>query len=178
VEHRCIIRPEEARDHGAIAAAVAAAFGSQREADLVDAIRSSPEYIPELALVAEVGGEVVGHVMVSYTALDNGESLHQVFQLAPLAVDPGRQGRGIGSSLVKDVIAAARSFGAPFVVLQGDPRYYGRFGFEPAARHGISLDLPEWAPPEAAQVIVLRDYDPALRGRVVDPPAFDEVTER
>jgi putative acetyltransferase len=177
VEHRCIIRPERARDHDAIATVVADAFGSPREADLVDAIRSSPEYIPELTLVAEVGGEVVGHVMVSYAALDNGESLHQIFQLAPLAVNRARQGQGIGSSLVNDVIAAARSFGAPFVVLQGDPRYYGRFGFEPAAQYGISLDLPEWAPPEAAQVVVLRDYDPELRGRVVYPPAFDEVTD-
>ncbi len=178
MEHRCTIRPEGARDHDAIAAVVAAAFGSAREADLVDAIRSSPEYIAELALVAETDGEVVGHVMVSYTALDDGRSFHQIFQLAPLAVDPARQGQGIGSSLVNDVIAAAKSFGAPFVVLEGDPRYYRRFGFEPAARHGISLDLPEWAAPEAAQVIVLRDYDPALRGRVVYPPAFDEVTER
>jgi putative acetyltransferase len=177
VEHGCIIRSEESRDHDAIAAVVAAAFGSRREADLVDAIRSSPEYIPELTLVAEAGNDVVGHVMVSYTALDDGDSLHQIFQLAPLAVDPARQRQGIGSSLVTDVIAAAKAFGAPFVVLQGDPRYYSRFGFEPAARHGITLDLPDWASPEAAQIIVLRDYDPVPRGRVVYPPAFDEVTD-
>jgi putative acetyltransferase len=172
----CIIRPEAARDHHAIAAVVAAAFHSQREADLVEAIRASPEYIPELALVADMDGEVVGHVMVSYAALDDGESLHQIFQLTPLAVDPGRQQKGIGSSLVNEVIAAAKAFGAPFVVLEGDPRYYGRFGFEPARRYGIELDLPDWALPEAAQIIVLRDYDPSLRGRVVYPPAFDEVT--
>jgi putative acetyltransferase len=172
-----VVRPETPADREAIASVVAAAFRSQREADLVDDIRASADYIPELSLVAveRVTGEIVGHVMVSHTDLDDGETRHQILHLAPLAVAPSHQRQGIGSSLVYEVLAAAKAHGAPFVVLQGDPRYYGRFGFEPSTRHGISLDLPDWAVPEAAQIIVLRDYDPALRGRVVYPPAFDEV---
>ena len=79
--------------------------------------------------------------------------------------------------MVRRVNADAEAMGAPFVVLEGDPRYYGRFGFEPSAPRGITIDLPSWAPPEAAQILVLRDYDPSVRGHVVYPPAFDAVTD-
>jgi putative acetyltransferase len=172
-----VVRRETPADRGAIAAVVAAAFGSRREADLVDDIRASPEYIAELSLVAEAHGQIVGHVMVSYTALEDGDTRHRIFHLAPLAVEPSRQRRGIGASLVRSVVASAELLGAPFVVLQGDPRYYSRLGFESSTRHGISIDLPDWAPPEAAQIIRLRSYDASVRGRVVYPPAFDEVTD-
>ena len=60
---------------------------------------------------------------------------------------------------------------------KGVPAYYGRFGFEPAPAHGIHIKLPSWAPPEAAQVLRLKNYDPSIRGQVVYPPAFDGVTD-
>ena len=138
-----------------MASVVAAAFGSRAEADLVGAIRSSPEYVAELSLVAEGDGGIVGHVMVSHAELHDGDVRHQIFSLAPLAVAPSHQGQGIGSALVKAVTAAARKMGAAFVVLQGDPRFYRRLGFEPCAPLGIAMELPPWAPPEAAQILVL-----------------------
>lgn len=61
----------------------------------------------------------------------------------------------------------------PLIVLEGAPGYYARFGFEPAIDHGITLPLPDWAPPEAAQVLRLTNDDPALRGRVNYPASFD-----
>ena|SRR5881275_2980666 len=64
------------------------------------------------------------------------------------------------------------------VALEGDPRYYSRFGFEHSVRYGIHITLPSWAPPEAAQVLRLMHYDPAIRGTVVYPPAFDTLEER
>jgi putative acetyltransferase len=173
-----IIRPEARHDADAIARVVAAAFGSVTEAQLVDAIRSSPEYIPALALVAEAHREVIGHVMVSHTELDDGQARHRILHLSPLAVAPTHQRQGVGSALVKAVTGAARQMGAPFVVLEGDPHYYGRLGFEPSAPHGITIDLPSWAPPEAAQIMVLAPYDRSLRGRVVYPPAFDSIADR
>ena len=177
MEAEFVIRPEAPADRDAIAGVIAAAFRSQREADLVDAIRASPDYVPELSLVADADGEIIGHVMVSHTELDDGATRHRIFHLAPLAVEPSCQQQGIGGALVTSVLDAAKAIGAPFVVLQGDPRYYGRFGFVPSSRHGIAMDLPSWAPPEAAQIVLLRESVPVVRGRVVYSPAFDEVEE-
>jgi putative acetyltransferase len=172
------IRIEQPDDRDAIQRVVAAAFQSNAEARLVDLIRSSPEYIPELALVAEQDGEIVGHVMISYALLDDGARRDRIAMLSPLAVAPAFQGRGIGSSLVDEVTARADDRGEPLVILEGSPQYYSRFGFEHSVRHGIHIILPSWAPPEAAQVKRLRNYDPKLRGTAVYPPAFDAVTER
>ncbi len=66
-----VIRPESADDHEAIRRLVAAAFGSEAEALLVDRIRASPEYVPEMALVAEIGDELAGHVMISDAVIRN-----------------------------------------------------------------------------------------------------------
>ena len=100
-----------------------------------------------------------------------------VASLSPLAVLPDVQRSGIGSALVRDVTARADRRGEPLVVLEGSPDYYGRFGFEHSVRSGIHITLPSWAPPEAAQVLRLSSYDRSRRGRVVYPPAFDEVLE-
>lgn len=170
------IRAESPDDHAEIRRVVAAAFGSDVEADLVDRIRASPEYIAECALVAEDDGDIVGHVMVSHAVLRNGDGDRAISMLSPLAVLPDRQGRGIGSALVRAVLTAADDRGEPLVVLEGSPAFYGRVGFEHAQLHGIEIDLPAWAPPEAAQVARLRAHDaedPSLRGKVVYPAAFD-----
>ncbi len=131
--------------------------------------------MPELALVAEADGQVVGHVMVSNALLRDGDRERNVATLSPLAVLPGFQGQGIGAALVREVTRLADLRGAPIVVLEGDPRYYSRFGFESATAAGITIDLPSWAPPEAAQVLRLRSYDPSLHGHLVFP-ALDAVT--
>lgn len=57
-------------------------------------------------------------------------------------------------------------------MLEGDPNFYGRLGFEHSVPQGIHITLPSWAPPEAAQVMRLRRYDPTVRGLIVYPPAF------
>lgn len=172
------IRPEQPGDHEAIAAVVAAAFASRAEARLVAALRESSAFIPALSLVAEVGGEVAGHVMISYAEL-HGPSGGQrrIASLAPLAVAPAFQRQGIGSALVREATAAADALGEPLVVVQGDPGYYGRLGFEFATPHWIEMQLPEWAPREAAQVLRLGGYDASWRGRVFHPVALDESGE-
>ena len=171
------IRGEEPNDAGAIADVVAAAFGSRGEARLVQAIRSSDHYVPAWSLVAEWEGEIVGHVMVSYATLLDGARSHRITTLSPLAVAPQAQGRGVGSALVREVAGRVDDHGEPLIVLEGSPAYYGRLGFEHSVPYGIHITLPEWAPPEAAQVLRLRRYDPAIRGLVVYPPAFDTVVE-
>lgn len=146
---------------------VEAAFASSTEVTLVHDIRASGLLLWEL--VAERDGEVVGHVMISRATLDGGGD---IAMLSPLAVRPDVQRDGIGSALVRDVCALADAAGEPLVVLQGSPAYYPRFGFVDSRTVGITMDLPDWAPREAGQVLRLSAYDPALRGHVVDPPAF------
>ena len=172
------IRAERPSDQPAIADVVAAAFESQAEARLVDAIRASAHFIPELSLVAEIDGQVVGHVMISHATLAGDGREHRIAMLSPLAVAPAFQGRGVGSALVREATARADARGEPLVVLEGSPRYYGRLGFEHSVKYGIEIDLPSWAPPEAAQVLRLSGYHPSLRGRVIYPPAFDAIAER
>lgn len=167
------IRAETEADHDAIRALVAAAFRAEGEAVLVDRLRQLPTFTPELSLVADDGGAVVGHVLVTDVDLVDGTTAFVIPSLAPLAVAPDRQKEGIGGALVRAVAARLDERGQPLVVLQGSPAYYGRFGFEPSAPLGITMDLPEWAPPEAAQLLKLAAYDPALRGHIVYPPAFD-----
>ena|SRR5438132_8185114 len=171
------IRSEEPKDAAAISKIVTTAFGSPTEARLVEAIRASAHFVPELSLVAEVDRHVVGHVMVSHVWLHEGDTRHRVTSLSPLAVAPDLQGRGIGSELVRRVTARADDRGEPLVVLEGSPAFYGRLGFEHSEPLGIEVALPSWAPPEAAQVLRLQSHDPAIRGRLVYPPAFDVVTE-
>lgn len=167
------IRPEQPGDFDAIRQVVVAAFGSAAEGDLVDNIRASEHYIPQLSLVAEVDGEVVGHVMISGVHLVDGEHRRAAHSMAPVSVAPHAQRQGIGSALVRAALADADRMGIPLVLLEGSPRYYGRLGFEHSVQYGIHYDLPDWASAEAAQVYRLTSYDPSLTGHVEYPPAFD-----
>ena len=171
------IRTESAADWPAVSAVVAEAFGSPVEAKLVESIRASPEFLPELSLVAELGEQVVGHVMISYATLRNGETAKPIAMLSPLAVFPQFQRLGVGSALVKEVTRRADDRGEPVVVLEGSPVFYGRLGFEYSVPYGIHLTLPSWAPAEASQILRLTNYSASLRGLVVYPAAFDEATD-
>jgi putative acetyltransferase len=172
-----MIREESGADRDAIAVVVERAFDSAEHAQLVDAIRASTSFIPELSLVAEIAGQVVGHVMISYVTLRDRDGDRLVPSLSPLAVLPEFQHRGIGKALVAEVAARADARGEPLIVLEGDPNYYGRLGFEPAAAHAITITLPSWAPPEAAQVMRLSNDDHSIRGQVIYPPAFEVIAE-
>lgn len=161
------IRREQSDDFDAIHEIVEAAFGQPDEAELVRRLRASDVYVPELALVAEIDGQILGHIMLTYADLDG----RRVLSLAPLAVKPGRQRDGIGISLTKEALARADERGEPLVIVLGHAEYYPRFGFEPARRHGIEPPDPQ-IPDEVFMVVRLRSYDPTLRGRITYPPAF------
>jgi putative acetyltransferase len=94
---------------------------------------------------------------------------HRPFQLSPLSVAPSHQGRGIGSALTREALRLADEAGEPLVLILGNPAYYGRFGFEPAAPLGLEAPATYGNDWMAAK---LTAYDPAVRGRVVFPPAF------
>jgi putative acetyltransferase len=169
------LRPEAPADFDDVDRVVRTAFSSDWEVALVHAIRDGDGYIPELALVATTaGGRLIGHVMISHAFLVDAGKDHRIATLSPLAVEPEWQRRGIGSDLVRRVTIRAAEMGEPAVVLEGSPDYYHRFGFEPSKPHGIHIDLPDWAPAEAAQVLWLSAVDPVLKGRL-DFPALNRT---
>jgi putative acetyltransferase len=120
---RAAIRGESSGDEAALRALHKAAFPSDTEARLVDAIRANGN--DRVSLVAVADGKVVGHVLFSPVEVEGSAGLG----LAPVAVLPAFQGRGIGAALIEAGIAACREQGVKFVVVLGEPGYYRRFGF-------------------------------------------------
>ena len=126
-----MIRYARPADRAAIAEVVAAAFGREDEARLVERLRAEDDVV--LEMVAEVEGAVAGHILFSRLWADH----HGLFAaLAPLSVRPDRQNAGLGSALVTSGLSNVREYGCHGVLVLGDPAYYGRFGFksETAAR--------------------------------------------
>jgi putative acetyltransferase len=101
-------------------------------AELVARIRSSANYVPDLALVAARGDRLVGHIMLSYVALVDADARHQVLTLSPVSVVPDAQRQGVGAALIRTAINNADCRREPLIVLEGSPRYYPRFGFRPS----------------------------------------------
>lgn len=166
------IRPEQPEDYDAIAHVHTQAFNGPDEANLVQRIRMSDRYIPELTLVAEWDGVVVGHLMLSYADLV-GKDTVKILILAPMAVLPEMQNRAIGSSLMRRAVAIADDRGEPLINLLGHPHFYPRFGFKRASLYGIEPPFP--FPDEAFMVLRLGTYQSHLRGKVQYPPAFDAL---
>ncbi len=164
-----IIRPETPAEDEAIRRVVNEAFGGTIEGDLVAAIRASDRFVPDLSLVAVSGGQTLGHVISSYVDMTVVPDTKRVLQVGPLAVVPSHQRTGIGSALMRETIRIADERGEPLLLIEGNPVYYGRFGFTRADEHGIE------PPPEAlaAKYFMLRQleaYDASLRGRAIYPP--------
>ena len=142
-----LVRREVANDVGVIdqvhrqAFAAGAPQGSEPiEVGLVHALRADPGWVPALSLVAEVGAQVVGHVVCSKGAIDGTA----VVGLGPIAVLPDHQGRGVGDALMHAVLGAADALEYPVVGLLGSVDYYPRYGFVPASELGIAAPDPAW----------------------------------
>lgn len=147
------------------------AFGEEgdRVARLVVELRASEWYEPELSFVAEEGDALVGHVMNTWNWLEGGSP--RVLQLSPLGVLPEHQGRGHGSALVRASLDAVRARGEQLLVVEGNPRYYGRFGFVRADELGL-LPPPETLVDWAFQVAVLDNDAVVPQGQFVYSEPF------
>lgn len=168
------IRPETPTDFPTIAQVVEAAFTQPAEARLIQRLRSSPAYMPALALVAQQQGQVVGHIMMTCICIHGRGGDVPALALAPLAVAPPFQRQGIGSALVRRALEESRGLAHQRVIVLGHPEYYARFGFARASRWGIypPFDCPDAA--FMAMELVPGALD-GCEGIVQYPPEFDEL---
>ncbi len=119
-----------------------AAFGSDTEAGLVEALLDDPSARPQLSLVARDGGRPVGHILFTSVTLTGTHYGSPMAILAPLAVVPDAQRLGIGGALIEKGVEMLRHRGVDLVFVLGHPDYYPRHGFEPAGRHGLEPPFP------------------------------------
>ncbi|MHC1557981.1 GNAT family N-acetyltransferase [Actinomycetospora sp. C-140] len=167
-----LVRRERPADIPAVRAVVAAAFAGDDGAEpievgLLDRLRDDDGWLPAFSLVAEDGGDVVGHVVATRGHVGDRPALG----VGPVAVRPDHQGRGVGSALMHAVLAAAEAREESLVALLGEPAFYGRFGFRPAAVHGVETPDAAWG--RFFQVRVLGADPPRGPFRYAAP--FDEL---
>lgn len=165
------IRPELPTDAAAVRAVNQAAFETNAEADLVEALHEQAS--PLISLVADDSGSIVGHILFSPAALLSHPEV-KIMGLAPMAVLPALQRRGIGSALVRAGLEACKQVGFAAIVVLGHANYYPRFGFQPASRFalGCEYDVPD-------DVFMALELEPGIltgkTGTVRYHPAFANV---
>jgi putative acetyltransferase len=158
---------ESIDERATIRAVNEAAFGGSDEADLVDRLRGDDHAL--LSLVAELESGVVGHIMFSRMWINASSVLVSAVALAPVAVLPGHQGKGIGSLLIRHGLELLRGRGERIVIVVGHPEYYPRFGFSTDRAKALESLFPR----EAFMAMELqRGALDGVQGSVVYPPAF------
>jgi putative acetyltransferase len=168
------VRPEIQADFAAVREMLLLAFPDEDVAALVENLRQTPGYDPNLSLIAEIDARVIGHVMFTLVVIDIGRASVPALTLAPLAVNPTWQNQGIGSLLVNKGLQACRSLGHRIVTVIGHPAYYPRFGFVLAS--SLNISMTHGKRDEAKMVIGLTpDALDGVRGTVHFPSTFDEI---
>jgi putative acetyltransferase len=166
-----VIRAEVPADAEAVRAVHEAAFPTDAEARLVGLLHQNGR--ATVSLVAELEGRVVGHVLFSPVSVETSPSAVGL-GLAPVAVLPEFQRRGVGSGLIREGLDVCRRMGVEYVVLVGHPDYYPRFGFRRAGQFGLGN---EYGADEAFQVIELRPGGIPSGGLVRYGPEFAMFSE-
>lgn len=118
------------------------AFQSQKEPGLVADLLSDPTAIPRISLVAEQGGQLMGHILLTAVHIEGANPSPKCSLLAPLAIIPEAQGKGIGQTLVNASLKEAKEAGQHMVFVLGHPTYYPKCGFQIAGRLGFQTPYP------------------------------------
>lgn len=152
------IRQEKTSDHKSVFDLIEKAFKNEEFSDhqeqfLVERLRKSTAFIPELSLVAEYEDELVGFILLTKIKIVNDNEIFDTLALAPVAVLPDFQNMGIGGKLIIQAHTIAKEKGHKSVVLLGHEKYYPRFGYAIADKFGIQF--PFEAPKENCMVIEL-----------------------
>ncbi|MFS0727654.1 GNAT family N-acetyltransferase [Paenibacillus sp. 1P07SE] len=168
-----ILRTEETKDYQDVYTLNYKAFGGRDdESRLIERIRSSEFFVPELSIVAELDGKIAGHILFSKANVIDDEKNHEVIVLAPVAVEPGLQRKGIGSKLIQEGLYRCKGLGYGVVLLIGHPEYYLKFGFKPARQ--FEFELRQFEVPDDV-FMVCEIYEGVLRstkGELIYPEAF------
>jgi putative acetyltransferase len=168
------IRPETPTDYPGIREVNDGAFGQTNEGLLIEKLRLNPDFIPGLSLVAELEGKVIGHILFFPIEINQDANSFPSLALAPMAVRPEYQNKGIGGQLIQKGLEKATALGFDSVIVLGHQHYYPRFGFVPAARWKIKspFDVPE----EVFMAMALvPDGLKNVSGTVKYPKEFEEV---
>ena len=139
------IRKENINDYSDVYNLNRVAFEEDEEARLVDLLRKSSAFIPELSLVALIDNNIVGHILFTkIKIIDNKGNEIESLALAPMAVSPNHQKKGIGGKLINKGLDKAREMNFRSVIVLGHDKYYPKFGFEPTTKWGITspYDVP------------------------------------
>jgi putative acetyltransferase len=168
-----IIRNETVNDFEEVYKLNYLAFGKRKdESELVERIRKSEEFVPELSIIAEIDNEIVGHLLLSKATVVDYEQIFTVIVLAPIAINPSFQKQGIGSKLIDEGIRRCRVLGFSIILLIGHPSYYPRFGFQPARKYGLELKQFE-VPDEVFMVYEVEEGTlQEIKGELKYPKAF------
>jgi putative acetyltransferase len=160
-------KTEDAGDRSAIRSIHEAAFGRPDEAGLIDILRAEGAVLA--SLVAEREGRIVGHLLFSRMWIETSTGEVSAAALAPVAVEPEHQRRGIGARLIRYGLDLLRAGGERIVIVLGHPQYYSRFGFSPANARPLESPFP--ADSYMAMELVPGSLD-GIRGKVRYPAAF------
>ena len=169
------VRQEHPDDLRSIGVVHLSAFEGDNEAGLVDELRSSSGYIPELSLVAEFNGRIVGHVLLTKVKILKGKDKgnEEILAMAAMAVVPSQSHRGIGSDLAQAVVEKAKSMGYKGIVVVGHPDFYQRFGFNKISQWSLDTNLT--VSNDLITAIELVDGIFEGGGNVIYPSLFDRV---
>lgn len=165
------IRQETKKDYEKVYAVVKNAFETAEhsdgnEQDLVVMLRKSDAFIPELSLVAEDEGNIIGYILFTKAKVESDT----VLVLAPLAVLPECQRQGVGSALIEQGHRIAKELGYQYSLVLGSEFYYPRFGYLPACQFGI--EVPEGIPSDNFMAIVLQKNAGPISGAVTYAKEF------
>ncbi|MBK7009787.1 MAG: N-acetyltransferase [Saprospiraceae bacterium] len=152
------------------------AFGQDNEAKLVGALRNnSAVFVPELSIVAIENNKIIGHILFTKIKIkDRNGNLHESLGLAPMAVRPEFQKKGIGGQLIRKGFEAAKDLGFKSIIVLGHEHYYPKFGFEPADKWNIKA--PFDVPSNVFMAIELvKDGLKNISGTVIYPKEFEIV---
>ena len=154
------IRKETIEDKEIIYKVVKEAFESAEHSDgeeqnLVNKLRNSESYIEELSLVAVIDEKIIGHVMFTKGIIEDEDNRYESLGLAPLAILPEYQNKGIGSKLVEEGLRKSKELGYNSCIVLGSEKYYPRFGFKEAIKFG--LKSPFEVPSENFMAIELKE---------------------